>query len=148
MVIFWRLNIPVGPPPKTALLYHKMCLLFIHTPTENTCNWIILLFKDKYTMERWSLNGDIYVSLLGKASIGGDRHYLRHTYSNSVDFVVGYVFLFPERCASIMSTEECPWKHKVVRWDLTSSNLPLISIQVVSFPWNFLPNQSYSMLLT
>ena len=39
-------------------------------------------------MERWSLNGDIYVSLLGKASIGGDRHYLRHTYSNSVDFVV------------------------------------------------------------
>ena len=45
-------------------------------------------------MERWSLNGDIYVSLLGKASIGGDRHYLRHTYSNSVDFVVGYVFYF------------------------------------------------------
>ena len=45
-------------------------------------------------MRRWSLNGDIYVSLLGKATIGGDRHYLRHTSSNSVDFVVSSVIYF------------------------------------------------------
>ena len=47
-------------------------------------------------MRRWSLNGDIYVSLLGKATIGGDRHYLRHTLSNSVDFVVRSVIFFPK----------------------------------------------------
>ena len=101
-------------------------------------------------MRRWSLNGDIYVSLLGKASIGGDRHYLRHTSSNSVDFVVRSVIFFPERCASIMSTDECPWKPKGVRWDLTIVGIrhwSLISIQGISFRWNSLLHQSYFMLL-